>query len=422
MANLPELNEFTTGVYQIETSDPVLGGVDGVTNVPLKALVNRTKWLKGQVDALNTAIASAIDAAYVAAELNKLPFKAPVVAVTTTNITLSGLQTVDGVSVTAGQRVLVAAQSTAAQNGIYTAQASAWVRADDMNADAEIQAGVQVMVTGGSIYADTIWHLLTDGTITIGTTAQTWKCLTNDTALLGNPTAPTAAQFDDDTSLATTAFVQRALGNARGFSGFTTNTTLTAAHAGTEIYASSTGGSITLTLPAASALKAGAQFRIFNTGVSDVIVSRVGTDTIVVNNTTNTVTAVTLKSGDSIVLTSLGTGNLWYHGGGTAQLRNSTGSPLLGVNQTWQNVSGSRALGTTYTNTAGRPIALNIVLTSTGGGSTTTSLEVDGFLVSSNTRALASEPDTHIAIVPSGSTYRVPSAGNTIISSWMELR
>lgn len=320
MANLPELNEFTTGVYQIETSDPVLGGVDGITNVPLKALVNRTKWLKGQVDALNTAIESAIDAAYVAAELNKLPFKAPVAAVTTTNITLSGLQTIDGVSVTAGQRVLVAAQSTAAQNGIYTAQASAWVRSDDMNADAEIQAGVQVMVTGGSIYADTIWHLLTDGTITIGTTAQTWKCLTVDTALLGNPTAPTAAQFDDDTSLANTAFVQRALGNARGFAGFTTNSTLTAAHAGAEIYASATAGSITLTLPAANALPAGAKFKIFNTGVSDVVVARAGTDTIVVNNTTNTVTAVTLRSGDSIVLTSLGTGNLWYHGGGTAQL------------------------------------------------------------------------------------------------------
>jgi len=61
MANLPELNEFTTGIYQIETSDPVLGGVDGITNVPLKALANRTKWLKAQVDALNLEIENAID-------------------------------------------------------------------------------------------------------------------------------------------------------------------------------------------------------------------------------------------------------------------------------------------------------------------------------------------------------------------------
>lgn len=211
MANLPELNEFTPGIYQIETADPVLGGVDGTTNVPLKALANRTQWLKQQVDSLNTAIASAIGAAYVQEELNKLPHKAPVAAVTTTNIVLSGLQTVDGVALTAGRRVLVAAQTTAAQNGIYLVQAGAWVRAADMDADTEIQAGVQVMVSGGNVFADTIWHLLTDGTITIGTTAQVWKCLTNNTELLGNPTAPTPAQFDNDTSLATTAFVRNEL-------------------------------------------------------------------------------------------------------------------------------------------------------------------------------------------------------------------
>jgi hypothetical protein len=339
MANLPELNEFTTGIYQIETSDPVLGGVDGITNVPLKALANRTKWLKAQVDALNTAIESAIDAEYVQAELNKLSYKAPVLAVTTTNITLSGLQTIDGVSLVAGNRVLVRAQSTGSQNGIYLAQTSSWVRADDMNADTEIQPGVAVVVSGGSIYADTIWTLNTDGTITVGSTAQTWKCLTEDTALLGNPTAPTAAQFDDDTSIATTAFVQRALGNTAGFTGVTTNTTLTAANAGKIIYASSTTGAITLTLPGAAALKAGAKYEIYNTGVSDVVVQRSGSDTIVVNNTTNTVTSVTLSAGDSIELVNLGAGTLWYHAGGTAQLKNASGAfgASLAVNG-WQRL------------------------------------------------------------------------------------
>lgn len=132
--------------------------------------------------------------------------------------------------------------------------------------------------------------------------------------------AETPAQFDDDTSVATTAFVQRSLGNARGFVQLSANTTLSASHVGMEVYAATSSGTITLTLPSATALKSGAKFKIFNTGVSDVIVARAGTNTIVVNNTTNTVTAVTLKSGDSIVLTSLGTGGLWYHGGGTAQL------------------------------------------------------------------------------------------------------
>jgi hypothetical protein len=45
---------------------------------------------------------------------------APVVAATTANITLSNVQTIDGISVTATQRVLVKDQTTASQNGIYT--------------------------------------------------------------------------------------------------------------------------------------------------------------------------------------------------------------------------------------------------------------------------------------------------------------
>lgn len=260
MANLPELSEFTAGVYQIETSDPVLGGVDGVTNVPLKALVNRTRWLKEQVDTLAAEVASAIDAAYVQGELHKLPFKAPAVAVSTANITLSGLQTIDGVSLLAGQRVLVMGQSTQAQNGIYTAQSSAWVRAADMDADAEIQPGVLLVVTGGTIYADTIWQLATDGTITVGATAQSWRCLTNNTALLGTPTAPTPPQFDNDTSLATTAFVQRALGNEAGVVVVAANRAMTAADAGKYLF--SNANNITYTLPDPAGLPLGAKFRI----------------------------------------------------------------------------------------------------------------------------------------------------------------
>lgn len=217
MANLPELNEFTPGVYQIETADPVLGGVDGTTNVPLKALANRTQWLKQQVDSLNTAIASAIGAAYVQGELDKRAFKEPVRVASTSNITLTGLQTVDGVSVTAGTRVLVKNQTTAAQNGIYLAQTTAWTRAADMNENAELMPGLAVLVTGGTAQADTLWVLSTDGTLTVGTSALAFKDLTGafaplvSPALTGNPTAPTPAQFDNDTSLATTAFVRSEL-------------------------------------------------------------------------------------------------------------------------------------------------------------------------------------------------------------------
>ena len=51
MANLKESNIWESGIYQWETSDPVLGGADGIDNVPTRQLANRTLWLKNQVAA-----------------------------------------------------------------------------------------------------------------------------------------------------------------------------------------------------------------------------------------------------------------------------------------------------------------------------------------------------------------------------------
>ena len=49
MADITEAEQWDTGVYQLETTDPVQGGVDGVDNIPHKALANRTVWLKAQL-------------------------------------------------------------------------------------------------------------------------------------------------------------------------------------------------------------------------------------------------------------------------------------------------------------------------------------------------------------------------------------
>ncbi len=50
MADLPENVEWTAGIYQLETSDPVLGGPDGIDNLQAKQLANRSRWLKDQLD------------------------------------------------------------------------------------------------------------------------------------------------------------------------------------------------------------------------------------------------------------------------------------------------------------------------------------------------------------------------------------
>lgn len=56
MANQPEQPIFDSGVYQLETTDPVLGGTGGLSNIPLLNLANRTRWLKQEVDAINVTL------------------------------------------------------------------------------------------------------------------------------------------------------------------------------------------------------------------------------------------------------------------------------------------------------------------------------------------------------------------------------
>ncbi len=59
MANLPEVAQWEPGIYQIEETDPVQGGPNGIDNLPNKQLANRTAYLKQQQDALKTEIETA---------------------------------------------------------------------------------------------------------------------------------------------------------------------------------------------------------------------------------------------------------------------------------------------------------------------------------------------------------------------------
>jgi hypothetical protein len=52
MANLTEVSNFDTNVYQLDISDPVLGGPGGIANAQAQALANRTKWLKDNLTPL----------------------------------------------------------------------------------------------------------------------------------------------------------------------------------------------------------------------------------------------------------------------------------------------------------------------------------------------------------------------------------
>jgi hypothetical protein len=146
-------------------------------------LVNGTRAFTGDVAMGSHKItgladpASAQDAAtkaYVDGMAQGLDIKPSVKVATTANITLSGTQTIDGIALSAGDRVLVKNQTTGSQNGIYVVQSSSWTRADDANTSAKVTPGMFVFVEQGTTNADSGWVLTTDAPITLDTTSLTF--------------------------------------------------------------------------------------------------------------------------------------------------------------------------------------------------------------------------------------------------------
>jgi len=114
--------------------------------------------------------------AYVDSLSNGLDVKASVRAATTGNITLSNTQTIDGIALSVGDRVLVKNQTTGSQNGIYVVASGAWTRASDFDntPDIEVSPGTFFFVEEGTTQADNGYVVSNDGAITIGTTAITF--------------------------------------------------------------------------------------------------------------------------------------------------------------------------------------------------------------------------------------------------------
>ncbi|NKI74760.1 phage tail protein [Dickeya sp. CFBP 2040] len=129
-------------------------------------------------------------------------------------------------------------------------------------------------------------------------------------ALTGNPTAPTPPLFDADNSIATTAFVQRALGNMRSVFGVRENQVLTGDAFGCFVEAQVAG--ITITLPNAS-LCAGGVIEFNNISNGTVTISGAGVEILGPNNPSGSSTMM-VKSGTNIKF--LSTGPQWRAIGG----------------------------------------------------------------------------------------------------------
>lgn len=126
-----------------------------------------------------TALTDGATYGQVVAARQGFDLKDPVRVVSVTNqASLSGLLTIDGVTVAAGDRVLLAGQTTASQNGVYVAASGTWARATDADENAEVTPGFTVAVLQGTqkgtgaTQANVIRYSLTNLTApTIGTTS-----------------------------------------------------------------------------------------------------------------------------------------------------------------------------------------------------------------------------------------------------------
>ena len=123
-----------------------------------------------------------------------ISWKQPCAVATLTNITLSGLQTIDSYTTLAGDRVLVKNQSTAANNGIYIAASGAWTRATDADTWNELICAISFIEYGTQ--AGGAWFCTAQPGGTLGVTAVNWSQFTTSaTYTAGTGLTLTGTQF-----------------------------------------------------------------------------------------------------------------------------------------------------------------------------------------------------------------------------------
>jgi len=106
----------------------------------------------------------------------KMDFKHSVLVATTANIALSGVQTIDGVLLPADARVLVKNQAVAKENGLYVVSSTGvWKRTQDADSSVEVTPGLFVSVETGTVNGDSVWQMVTDAPIVLGTTALAFE-------------------------------------------------------------------------------------------------------------------------------------------------------------------------------------------------------------------------------------------------------
>ncbi|USW02678.1 phage tail protein [Pseudomonas pergaminensis] len=167
------------------TFKPLLAQGSGRTQViRINLIVSSTANIELKIDpSVVLATREYVDTVVVDA-LSKLDFKHSVLVATTANIALNGLQTIDGVPLPADVRVLVKNQAAPKENGLYTvSSAGVWRRTQDADTSVEVTPGLFVSVEMGTANGDSVWQLVTDAPIVLGTTALVFEMVAGRTGI-----------------------------------------------------------------------------------------------------------------------------------------------------------------------------------------------------------------------------------------------
>lgn len=314
MADLPETIEWTPGIYQLETSDPVLAGPEGIDNLQAKQLASRTRWLKDQIDKILAGVIT-IGVALKLATARKISVTGAA----------TGSATFDG---SADAAIAITLADTGVNAGEYP----------------KVVINAKGLVTGGKALVASDIPGLDWAKITTGKPTTLAGYGINDAAplaspaLAGTPTAPTPARFDVSTNLATMAALQ-----ARGFQysrfvSFSGTLLGNVSHVGGVVHCSgATTGSYSLPDSSANNLPLGANVRVQNWGATNLGLAVQGSDKMQENiDGTSSATTRLIPPDSYVDCLYIGTG-LWLLTGTGVQGKTRLFGSSLGASG-WQRL------------------------------------------------------------------------------------
>lgn len=335
-----------------------------------------------------------------------ISWKQPVNAATTANITLSGAQTIDTVSIVAGDRVLVKDQTAQAENGIYVAASGAWSRSPDANTYDEMISALVFVESGGQ--AGSAWYCPIQPGGTLGVTAITW----NNFSVGGVYFAGTGLSLTggDTFNISNTTVTPAAYGSASAVPTFTVNAQgqLTAASNTNIAIAGSAITSGTIDSGRLSGTYSGITGvgTLANLTVSSTITGSISGNAATATSATSATTATTATN-----LAGGSNGSLPYQtGAGT--------TTFLGIGSTGQVLTVAGGVPTWATASAG-------TVTSVGGTGTVSGISLSGTVTSSGNLTLGgtldlSSPPTIGGTTPAAITGTTVTATTKFVGPYFD--